>query len=331
MERELKIGTAVARRGEKVWGEIPVSGTYAADIRSPWVAVVRGLAEGPTVYVGAGTHGDEFNSIEAVRRVAFSLDPVAITGNVVLVPVQNRAAFEAHSRHTPADNKDLDSSYPGERSGSPTEALAYTLFNEAIVKADYAMDLHTAARGGWNLIHAMTAPERPKAAFESQRIARLFGVRVLVALEKPSEGYLGKSIGWDLTGSLFVQTSAAGVPCPIIEFGEGGRLEPDQVDLGIQGIINVLAGLGALDRPTVSHTPPFLARGAVAVRCQGTGFLYHEVRPGQEIKKNRLLARIVTFPDRYEEITSPCDGVVVRIATNGMVSPDERVAVVATS
>lgn len=324
-----QVGTVVARKGQKVWGEIPIPSNYASQIAAPWVAVVRGLKSGPTVYVGAGTHGDEFNSIEAVRRVALQLDPMSVTGTVVLVPIHNRTAFEARTRHTPADSKDLDGSYPGEASGSPTEVLAYTLLHEAILKADYAMDLHTAARGGWNLLHAMTAPSTPKLSSNSQRIARLFGVRVLVSLEDPGDGYLGKSIGWDLTGSLFAQATAAGVPCAIIEFGEGGRLEPDQVDLGTQGINNVLAGLGVLDKPVLTQEEPFLARAAVAVRCTGTGLLYCEVQPGERVRKNQLLARVVSFPDSTEEITSPVDGIAVRIATNGMVVPNERVTVVA--
>lgn len=331
MPETLCIGSAKASKGQKVWGEIPVPAGFEDHLRPPLLAIVRGSSGGPTVYIGAGTHGDEFNSIEAVRRVALQLEPNAVRGTVILLPLHNRAAFEARRRHTPADGRDLDSSYPGDRAGSPTEVLAHMLFHEAMLKADCALDLHTAARGGWNLVHALTAPDTPEASVQAQQIASLFGVRVLVALESPKEGYLGQTIGWDLTHSLFVQASSKGIPCSIIEFGEGGRLEPDQVELGIQGILNVLAGLGVLDRAPVRHAIPFVAHGAVAVRCRAEGFLYHEARPGQQVRQGQVLARIVSFRDRTETVVSPCDGVVVRISTRGMATPDERVTVVARS
>ena len=327
----IRIGSAAANKGEKVWGEIPVPAAYVDQIKSPRVVLVNGTSDGPIVYIGAGTHGDEFNSIEAVRRAAISLDPGSVRGAVVFVPTHNRAAFEARRRHTPADDKDLDYCYPGDQSGSPTEVLAHLLFHEAIMKAGYALDLHTAARGGWNLFHAMTAPNTPEASAQAQDLAHMFGARVIVTLEAPAKGHVGERMGWNLDHSLFVQASASNIPCPILELGEGGRLDADLVERGIRGITNVLAGLGVLDAIPTPHPAPFVAREAVAIRCTKRGFLYLTVQAGDRLQKGQLVARVVSFPDETEEIRSPCDGVVVRETTEGVVLPNDRVVVLATS
>jgi len=94
MPQSIRIGTATARAGETAWGEIPVPDRVARQLRPPLVAVVNGTASGPTVYVGAGAHGDEFNAMEAVRRAVLRLRPEGVRGTVVFVPLQNRAAFE---------------------------------------------------------------------------------------------------------------------------------------------------------------------------------------------------------------------------------------------
>ena len=332
MPDTVQVGSARAERGEKVWGELPVPEAQREALRPPWVVVVHGAADGPTVYIGSGTHGDELNSIEATRRTALELDPRSVHGTVILVPVHNRASFDARARRAPADDKDLDYCYPGREDGSPTEVLARVLFDGAITRADYALDLHTATRGGWNLAHALVAPHTPEAAERAQELAQVFGTRVIVRLERPAPGaHLGDAMGWDLDHNLFVQASARGIPSTIIEFGEGGRLEPDQVELGRRGIRNVLAHLGVLEARAEPQPAAFVAREARAIRCATQGLLHMAVRAGDRVGRGQLLARVVSFPDQVEEIRTDADGVVVRVSTDGVIARNDRVVVLAVT
>lgn len=328
MSGAFSIGTAVAQRGAKMWGEVPVPERYSGVLKPPWVVVVNGSSDGPVVYIGAGTHGDEYNSMQAVQRAAATLDPAAVRGTVILVPVVNRAALEARQRHSPADGRDLDSCYPGDPAGTASEALAHLLFNEAICKAEYALDLHTATRGGYNLPNSDIAPRTPAASAIALQMATWFGARAIITLEA-SEGPVGQRMGWNLDHSLFVQTTAHGIPCPILEFGEGGRLDGELVEFGLQGILNVLAGLHVLDAEIQNHPAPFVAPEAVAVRATTQGFLYLAVRAGARVKQGQVLARVVSFSGDTEEIISPCKGMAIRETTEGMVMPEERVMVVA--
>ena len=328
-------GTVAAVRGQMVRAELPLPDAVRGQVKAPSIAVIRGEEPGPVLYIGAGAHGDEFNAIEAVRRATSTLDPQTIRGTVILVPVQNVAAFEARTRRTPVDDRDIDTCYPGDPNGSPTEALAHALFTEIVTRADDALDLHTAARAGWNLLHALTAPETPTASAKALELASAFGCRVVITLEPATPGrHLGDSLGWNLDQNLFVQATARNIPAPIIEFGEAGRLEPDQVELGLTGIMRVLKQLGMIDRGpiddrlTSAHDPVITPR-STAIRSTTQGLLHLLVRPGDRVTQGQLLARVVSLIDETEEIRSGADGVVVRVSTDGVVTPSDRVVVLA--
>ena len=325
----IHVGSVVAKRGTTCFGEIPIPDSYTAEIKPPPVVIVNGSNEGPVVYVGAGSHGDELNSIEATRRVAVSLDARTVHGSVIFVPIHNKIGFENRNRLTPADGKDLGKCFPGNLNGTATEVLAQVIFHEAVIKSNYVLDLHTSTRGGWNLSHSDIAPYTREASVKAQEIATSFGVKAIVKLEPPMAGqHLGESMGWNLDNSLFAQASLRGIPSVVIEFGEGGRLEPDQVEVGVGGIMNVLASLGVVENEVAKLPPPFVAREAIAIRCKKEGILYMAVRPGELVRNGQLVARLVSFPDQVEEIHSISNGIVIRVATEGLLMPNDRVVVV---
>ena len=334
MKSTLSIGTATAGPGQKVWGEIPIADAYGAQLEPPRVVVVNGTGDGPTIYIGAGAHGDEYNAIEAVRRAALDLDPGALRGQVIFVPTQNSAAFRARTRHSPADDKDIDSCYPGRSDGSATEALADLLFQQAVTKADYLLDLHTATRAGWNLTHALVAPEPAATAPQARALAAAFGCKVIVMLESAPGAHLGQKMGWNLDHNLFVQAAKRGIPATIIEFGEGGRLEPDQVEIGYRGIRQVLGSLqmlDLLDDRRSGPSQPFIARESIAVRPATQGLLDLLIHPGERVTRGQVIARVISFPDEVEEVRSGVNGVMIRVATEGVVTPNDRVAVIGAS
>jgi predicted deacylase len=88
----LQIGDVEAAPGTRQTGY--VRAIELAD--GSWVAfpliVVVGARPGPTFYVGAAIHGDEINGIEIVYRVARQLDPRALAGTLLAVPVQTSTA-----------------------------------------------------------------------------------------------------------------------------------------------------------------------------------------------------------------------------------------------
>ena len=57
--------------------------------------LVRGGEEGPTLAVTAGVHGCEYAGIQAVRRLYESVEPGALRGRLLLIPLANPGGFYA--------------------------------------------------------------------------------------------------------------------------------------------------------------------------------------------------------------------------------------------
>jgi len=67
------------------------------------VIKVVGKKLGPKLYLGSGVHGEEINGIEVALRVPREIEPKKIRGELVIVPVQNPAAYLFRVRLNPYD------------------------------------------------------------------------------------------------------------------------------------------------------------------------------------------------------------------------------------
>src|SRR5439155_1394505 len=64
---------------------------------------IVGDKPGPTLGISAGIHGEEAVGAEVVYRFMQSLDPSALRGRLLVLPVANPFSYAATSRHTPSD------------------------------------------------------------------------------------------------------------------------------------------------------------------------------------------------------------------------------------
>src|SRR6476469_8126819 len=84
--QDFRVGTAAAARGTTARGAIEVPAGTDAALSIP-VAVVNGARPGPVLAIVSGSHGTEYASIIAVERLIQQLDPRALNGHVILVPL----------------------------------------------------------------------------------------------------------------------------------------------------------------------------------------------------------------------------------------------------
>ena len=82
------VGTATAARGQKATGTIEVPAGSDAALSIP-VAVFHGARPGPVLAIVAGSHGTEYTSIIALEKLITTLNPVEISGTVIIVPLIN--------------------------------------------------------------------------------------------------------------------------------------------------------------------------------------------------------------------------------------------------
>ena len=118
------------------------------------VLVVNGAFPGARLCVAAGIHGDEYEGMEAIRRLLAELDPRTLRGAVIALPCVNPPAFQAAARTSGVDHLNLNRIFPGDANGPLSMRWAATFVREVIPNIDALVDLHTG--GGFGVIAPCT-------------------------------------------------------------------------------------------------------------------------------------------------------------------------------
>ncbi len=59
---------------------------------------IQGVGDGPLLLITGGVHGDEFEPMAAIRRLAKVVERESLRGTLQLIPVVNEPAFERRNR-----------------------------------------------------------------------------------------------------------------------------------------------------------------------------------------------------------------------------------------
>jgi uncharacterized protein len=290
---------------------------------------VNGAVAGPRLYLGAAIHGDEVNGVAILSRVLSELDPSHLAGSIVAVLVQNPLAFQAdhrlalsHYLKSPLDQAPADpwTCFPGNAEGSLAEKIAHILFG-LIRTCDYAIDLHTPTRGGRYVpISILPPPGLGDASRRAEEFAVAFGSGYVVKTDKGM---------YVRDGILCVEATRAGIPAFTFEIGEGGRLEPDMVDVGTRCVWNALRHLKMADGKPEPPARAVRVREFVGLRASRGGLLTTAVELGAPVRRGDVLARITSvYGEEVETIRSPSDGLFLRSTTLSTVAAGERVATI---
>ena len=270
--------------------------------------VRRGLEKGPVVFVTAALHGVEINGTGAVRALVQDDSFQLRAGSIILVPVLNVPGFDRHSRYLP-DRRDLNRCFPGVAKGSLASRMAYSIFQEIILRSDYGIDLHTAAVRRTNMPTVRADVSNP----EVRRIARAFGCELILDRKGPKKG-------------LRPEACAAGCPTIVLEGGEVWKVEPTIVECAVRGIKNVLVELQMLDGEPQAPRRQITVKKTKWVRAERGGFLQFHVAPGEIVRKDQPLASNTSLLGREQNVLeAPFDGVILGMTTLPAVSPGEPV------
>ena len=106
-------------------------------------------------------HGAEIIGSLAILDFVAKADPGAIRGNVIAVPVVNRAGFEMGTRGSLVDEKDISRLFPGNKTGSASDQMAYVYFQEAFMQADVFIDFHAGGRTAYERYVLFNSEEDP--------------------------------------------------------------------------------------------------------------------------------------------------------------------------
>lgn len=298
--RAFAIGGRMVAPGSCAEIDFPITTMATGTTSSLAVRVLHGVRPGPAVFVSAAIHGDEIVGTAAVQRLAQELDPRALGGTVLLVPVANIFGFITHSRYLP-DRRDLNRSFPGSAGGSLAGQLAHVFFREVVGRCQLGIDIHSAA------IHRYNLPQIRIAAGNKRlvELAMAFGAPVII--ESPLRD-----------GSLRELAHRQGVDMLLLEAGEALRFDRLSIETGVAGVHRVLAHLGMIEEDDGLTTVgiPARANRSVWVRSPRGGVALIERESGAPVRRGDVLARVGgLFGEEAMEVTSPIDGIIIGHAT----------------
>jgi predicted deacylase len=267
----------------------------------------RGAADGPTVALLAGVHGDEEEGVLAVQRVLHLLEdgPLA-SGCLRAVAVAHPAAYAAESRFSPLDGLNLARCFPGDERGSATQRLAHRLVERVLRGSDVLIDLHSAGRAYAMPLFCGYSGSGGEVGGRSHELAEAFGAPIVWRHTAPPS-----------PGRSLATAFEMGIPGVYAECSGGGALARWDVDALVAGVTGVLSHLGMLKERVESTRPSWLIEGGTgdldrAVPAGRGGRFVAWLSPGDVVAAGGLIGEIVDDSGHVvDEITAPHEGFVI--------------------
>ncbi|HLD25940.1 MAG TPA: succinylglutamate desuccinylase/aspartoacylase family protein [Candidatus Andersenbacteria bacterium] len=253
---------------------------------------------GPLVWLTAGVHGDEVGGIVVIQEVFKRLrrQPL-LRGAVCALPLLNPLGFETASRQVPISQEDLNRAFPGSTAGTLAQRMAHQVFQTIMAtKPTLVLDLHN----DWtqSVPHTLidpAPPELPTTAYQQlQEIAARSGFVTI----------LDQTV---YTGTLSYTMLQHGVAALSMELGEAYVVNERNIAIGVDSIWSMLSSLELIaphqpfhfeyeHRPTKS-----LLTYSDKPLASATGIARFAVRPGQQVSRDQVIARIYSPLGRLRE------------------------------
>ena len=302
------VGSATATRGQKATGTIEVPAGSDAALSIP-VAVVHGAKPGPVLALVAGSHGTEYTSIIALEKLITTLNPSEISGTVIIVPLINIPSFEQKVPHVnPVDKKSMNRFYPGKIDGTQTERASYLITKQVVEQCDHLIDLH-----GGDTDESLrpysywTKTGNEKQDQISKEMVVAFGLdHIIISTERPK----------DPQASRFLENTATtrGKPSITVEAGHAGIVETDELNLLINGSLNVMRYLKMLPGVATMVERPVWIEKIVTSASEQTGIFYPLVKRGAYVEQGMKIGYVTDFYDKVVfEARAPAAGVILYI------------------
>ncbi|MCB0307963.1 MAG: succinylglutamate desuccinylase/aspartoacylase family protein [Bdellovibrionales bacterium] len=309
MKKLLIISGVLIEPGQVREIHLPISETPNARSTILPITVVRGVEEGPCIFLTAAVHGDELNGIAILKSLMIKIKPEKLRGALIIVPIVNMLGFLGESRYL-SDRRDLNRMFPGTPTGNMAQRIAYKFFHEVIRHADAGIDFHTGAENRENFPHVRGDLKN----IQVRKYAKAFGCRIIIDQK-------------GLKGTLRYAATERKIPTIVFEGGTANTFQRPIVQTGVRGTIRFLRNLGMLRekrRFSRKRSLPFqiVAKKALWVRADRGGLLELKVHPGELLYRGDPVAIISNPLGRdVHGISAPMTGLVIGVTTSPLVSP----------
>ena len=288
------------------------------DCRLP-LLYARSGSDGPTLLVLSGVHGDEYEGPETIPKVLQEIEPKELKGTLFCIPVCNVPAYRAIQRSSPVDGLNLARVFPGNRTGSITERIAYWLHHKAIQHADFLVDLHS----GGMMYDIPTLVGYPDLGDDAGRRSRegslAFGAPVLWNHPEVS------------SGRTISSATDFGIPSLYTEAPGGGYARPEDVECFTRGVLNVMKYLGMLEGDPQSEPPELDLYGAgnmdEVLEATVAGFFRPEVALLDRIEQGQRIGSVRDYHGEVvQDLVADASGIVIMLRRFHHVEPGDGLA-----
>ena len=324
----MELGTASAAPGELARGHFDVTDLPTGTPEQLPVIIANGEADGPTLWITGGVHGDEATGTAVAQDTMRESLPQEISGAVVCVPVVNPAGLRRNARRSYYGNDDPNRKFPDPESDSSRppegqERIDERLYDAIVDSADALVDCHTAGVNSSPFVirdrvlygERRTQEEAEELAEELESLVEACGLPLLT--EYPAEEYVEKGLQRSTAGAV---CNAAGIPAFTTELGGHSVVTEDIRAAGVAGNYGVMQELGMLEEwpedveePGAFEAPvEFPTRRFNGPTTETAGLVRHRVEAGDVIEEGDVVADIVTANgERVDTVEADDDGYVI--------------------
>lgn len=346
----ITIGTAVAKRGEIVYGEYflvqhPVGG---ADVLP--VIIAQGNEDGPVFWITAGIHGIEHAGIQVIHKLITPELVRQLRGTIVAIPALNPAGLRTLERQAYYHTGDPNRLFPDGRTPktdpdkAPPSALeqAYgRIFEDIKNTASFYFDLHCMSNGSLSFIFRDRILYR-----KGDEAARKHAEEVSAKMDEMAQAY-GHTVTADFAVDKYINeklhraTTAAvsmlaGIPALTAELSSPYTPTPEVVNAGVAGLRNVMRWGGMLDGEMEPITgikvvdPGFPTHRRSVARVTQACIVHHLKEPGDLVKVGDPLVEMRDAWGRsLGVLNSEYDGFVISRPTGILYYPGDAAMLLA--
>lgn len=308
----------VTKPGEYASYAIPIANDLnGGEIFFP-IHVFLGTGDGPTLSLFSGVHGNDWGTVEIMRRLITQVDPKALRGNLIVVPVANPVALGTLTRNTPdeSDNSDLNRIFPG-GDGTFTAIFAKHIV-DILKRSNHFIDYHS---NGWvTSYHSVSSPDGSpddSSVRIGNSIARAYGCKLLHP-KKPDAK--------TLSGFAQSNLGLSGITVHIGGMGFDAEVEDNWMEFNVRGVLNVMRSVGILDGEADLLDEYWIHKGRWRVFPTSSGLLRTHVGPERlltKVERGELLGELISpySLQVVEELRAPATGYLGYVSRMSMVRP----------
>ncbi len=297
----------------KTFTQLIIGDAGGIEVKLPIITLGDGK---PTGLIVANQHGGETSGILVIEELTKKL--AKLFGTLIIVPSANPLGLLFGTRNEPVDGKDLNRSFPGNKTGDIPARLAAAIYDLAM-QANFVIDLHTFSRQT-PIVGIQVKNGDQTVLNQTTNMLKAFCPDVVWQIDSATK------TDAHFAGALDEVCCKQGIPAIGIEMPKAAFITQDEIDRVTEGIIQILSQFGM-----VPQTPPKPAQSAPICQIKTifseiSGIFTPKRKPLDRVKKGQIIGEITSIINlKKTQIFAPADGLLVTIAGRDFVRTGTKI------